>query len=249
MLKKNEFLNHKNKVIKKLDKYLEHLIAEDNSAYNKKADLISYWLDEFTQYLQWEETFTPSKLIRYSRGDVIRVNFGFNIGKEMGGLHYAVVIEKENHRNSHVVSVLPLSSTEGKKIYKDNVDLGTELYSKVSAQHLNLINQTNEMIEQLEKILSLIDEADLTNIKNEILKSEFENKLASIRASLSRLEYNEKEIKRMKKGSMVVMNQITTISKLRIYTPKKSEDFLYGIKLSASALDKINIKLKEIFIF
>ncbi len=48
---------------------------------------------------------------------------------------------------------------------------------------------------------------------------------------------------------MAVVNQITTVSKQRIYTPKRSEDFLYGISLSPAAMDKINEKIKELYIF
>lgn len=73
-------------------------------------------------------------------------------------------------------------------------------------------------------------------------KNELEKSLGIIRR-------NMKEFVKMKSGSMAVINQITTISKQRIYTPKRSEDFLYGISLSPAAMDKINIKLKELFIF
>ena len=66
---------------------------------------------------------------------------------------------------------------------------------------------------------------------------------------LTALEEHQKELERMKLGSMAVVNQITTVSKQRIYIPKKSTDFLYGITLSTSAMDKINEKLKKLYIF
>ena len=44
----------------------------------------------------------------------------------------------------------------------------------------------------------------------------------------------------MKNGSIALVNQITTISKLRIYDPKNSHDPLAGIKLSNEKLDKID---------
>lgn len=48
---------------------------------------------------------------------------------------------------------------------------------------------------------------------------------------------------------MAIVNQITTISKQRIYTPKRSEDFLDGISLSAPAMEKINEKIKSLYLF
>ena len=57
------------------------------------------------------------------------------------------------------------------------------------------------------------------------------------------------EIKQMKKGSIALVEQIATISKMRIHNPRNTNDTLYGVRLSDSSLDKINDKLKELFIF
>lgn len=74
-------------------------------------------------------------------------------------------------------------------------------------------------------------------------------KISDLENSISIIQRNKNEISRLKKGSMAIVNQVTTISKQRIYTPKRSEDFLYGISLSASAMNKINDRLKELYIF
>ena len=50
---------------------------------------------------------------------------------------------------------------------------------------------------------------------------------------------------RMKDGSIAKIEQITTISKQRIYTPRKNSDVLAGIKFSDAAMDKINEKIKN----
>ena len=78
---------------------------------------------------------------------------------------------------------------------------------------------------------------------------EIEEKIQKAEKSRAIIERNNQEIAKLKTGSMAVTNQITTVSKQRIYTPKRSEDFLYGISLSASAMDKINAKLKELYFF
>ena len=53
----------------------------------------------------------------------------------------------------------------------------------------------------------------------------------------------------MKEGSIAKVEQITTISKQRIYDPKKNADVLSGIRFSDAAMDKINEKIKELYIF
>ena len=88
---------------------------------------------------------------------------------------------------------------------------------------------------------------DLEAVKNE--QDNLERKIQELEKSISILNAHSKEISKMKLGSMAVINQIRTISKQRIYTPKKSEDFLYNVSLSAPAMDRINSKLKELFIF
>lgn len=59
------------------------------------------------------------------------------------------------------------------------------------------------------------------------------------------LKVYKKEINKLKTGTMAIMNQITTVSKQRIYVPKKSTDYLYGIKLSDSTMDKLTDKLSK----
>ena len=58
----------------------------------------------------------------------------------------------------------------------------------------------------------------------------------------------EKEISQMKNGSIALINQITTISKQRIYNPKSDVDVLAGIRLSNNSLDLIDEKIKRLFI-
>ena len=57
----------------------------------------------------------------------------------------------------------------------------------------------------------------------------------------------EKEISQMKNGSIALVNQITTISKQRIYNPKSDIDVLSGIKLSNNSLSLIDEKVKKLF--
>ena len=57
----------------------------------------------------------------------------------------------------------------------------------------------------------------------------------------------KKEISQMKNGSIALINQITTISKQRIYNPKSDVDVLADIKLSNNSLNLIDAKIKKLF--
>ena len=258
---KEDVIQNKKQAIRILNKLLESLINDSSEQHLKKANLISYWLKNFANYIEFEESFSPSRLIRYSRGNVIRANLGFNIGKEMGGLHYAIVLDNDNKRNADVITIIPLSSTDGRMVHERNVDLGTELFERVSIRQKNLLHAAQKELEDYLPIHNLFD-----SLTDAILKSDsqdisedlalidrqrvmLENKEKIVKRTISILESHSNEILKMKHGSMAVVNQIRTISKQRIYIPKKSEDFLYNISLSAAAMDKINSKIKELFIF
>ena len=52
----------------------------------------------------------------------------------------------------------------------------------------------------------------------------------------------------MKTGSIALVNQITTISKIRIYNPLHSNDVLGNVKVSNEILDAIDDKIRELYI-
>ena len=75
--------------------------------------------------------------------------------------------------------------------------------------------------------------------------ADLESKLDAAEATMNLLKVYKKEINKLKTGTMAIMNQVTTVSKQRIYVPKKSTDYLYGIKLSDSTMDKLTDKLSK----
>ena len=91
--------------------------------------------------------------MRYNRGNVLRVNFGFNVGKELGGLHLALVLDNDNKRNADVITVIPLSSTDGRAVHERSVDLGTELYKKINQLQKKQIASRQQFIQINIKIL------------------------------------------------------------------------------------------------
>ena len=81
---------------------------------------MAYWINDFSIYHDEEASFNISKSGVYSRGDVIKVNLGFNIGNELGGLHYCIVLNKYDNLKNGALNVIPLTSRKDNKKYKEH---------------------------------------------------------------------------------------------------------------------------------
>lgn len=224
---KSEAISHKNNALKRLDTSLNKHI--ELMEY-KKTHLLSYWFEDFSHYHDEETIFNPKSLKTFKRGDIVKVNLGFNIGREMGGLHYCVVINKNDNPYSGTLNIIPLSSAKEKKTYNKLtcLDLGDELFNLLSIK--------------LKKQQEIVN----SNVVIFNKEKELNDKTINIKTLVKDIDYLQKineEIERMKHGSIAYVHQITTISKQRIFkTP-----ILSGIKLSNSSLDLIDKKIIELF--
>lgn len=218
---------HKDSALQKLDSLLLNYIS--NPETMSKSDKLSYWIKDFCNLLKAEDTFKPNLLKSYSRGDILQVNLGYNIGNEEGGLHYCVVVDKHNSKKSGIITIIPLTSDKGKSLDFSEVSLGNEVYLSFKSKHDTL------MLELSKKINSFNDQTSSIEIQ-----SALEN--------LNFLKQMDKKMSKMKRGSIALVSQITTISKQRIYDPQKTSDLLSGMCISNSSLDLINNKMKQLYI-
>lgn len=274
---KEDVIRNKKDAIKSLNKMLEYFINDSSEKHLKKANLISYWIKDYARMISFEEKFDPTKNISYKRGNIVKLDFGFNIGSEYGGLHYGVVLDNKNARNSPVLTVIPLTSIKVKKeIHENSVDLGNEIYKSLKIKYdtisKNLKEEQEEIRDTIEAISILVDMAEDSIEeykkhensgagKDDLIKAEKSlsatDKLEKFwkekeQHNLEQQEYLDKigqEISRMKEGSVALVNQITTISKIRIFDPRNLKGVLAGISLSEKNMEKINNKIKELYIF
>lgn len=118
---------HKDKSLNRLDlSFLKHIELEEF----KKSDLLAYWINDFAVYHDEERYFDCAKSGIYSRGEIIKANLGYNIGNELGGLHYCIVLNKYDNTKNGTLNVIPLTSKKANKKYDvSTVSLGNELYT------------------------------------------------------------------------------------------------------------------------
>lgn len=224
----------------------------------KKADTLAFWLETFSDYLQRKKDFNYSSLPQYKRGSIISVNFGFNVGSEYGGLHYAVVISKHTEHISPVLTVIPLTSGTQEDTYKRDVYLGSELYDKLTKRYSDEESILLENLKNYNTALSVFSKitGDESNLPEE-LRQVAEEYLRTVKAEADKANerlrvlrsVEKRTIDRLKGGSIALMGQITTVSKIRIYKPKSKNDLMHNLKLSDGAMDKINLMLRELYIY
>ena len=215
-------------------------MVNDDDSY-KKAALLYYWLRDYQAYLKNETTFSPNFYPDFRRGSIVNVNLGFNLGAEMGGLHYAVVLRASNRRNPNIV-IAPLTSVkQGRNISHlrpTEVYIGEELFYKIQGKYTALKSSIpTEMKLISDTICKGLQEHDETI-----------HRLDDLSHKIDLLEKTMKKLQVLKHGSIVVMNQIRTISKMRISDPTDQYDILYGLKLSSRNLTLIDERLKTLYI-
>ena len=222
---KSEAIAHKDSALKRLDvSFNKHIELMEY----KKSNLLAYWIKDFSKYHDEEKTFTAKSLKIFKRGDIVKANLGFNIGNELGGLHYCVVINNNDNLYSGNLNVIPLSSVKEDKEYNKTtcVDLKDELYTLLSNKY------SYEMTSTLKNFKSVKEINELTS-----------DNVYKLSRKIALLKNFEKELEKMKHGSIAYIHQITTISKQRIFkTP-----ILSGIRISPQSLDLIDEKIDSLF--
>lgn len=241
--KRTDVEKQKRIAIKNFGLYLDSLVSGSASECSK-ADKLCYWIDDWTRFLKRETTFRPTSLRRYKRGEIIKVHLGFNIGSEEGGLHYAVVIDKDNKISDPTVRIIPLTSVKpGKDISNlpsGCIFLGNELFTSLMAKLTTTRRLISDKINEANKAL---DEYEMTGMP----LADVEAKISDLQMEMGLLQRMTDEISKMKKGSIALVNQITTISKIRIYDPKTNRDILSNVKLSNEKLDMIDDEIRNLF--
>lgn len=275
---KEDIIQNKKEAIKSLNNLLEFYINDPSAKHLKKANLMSFWIKDYVRLINFEEKFDPKKNISYKRGNVVKLNFGFNIGSEYGGLHYGVVLDNKNSHISPVLTVIPLTSVkDNKAVHNNSVFLGNEIYRSLKLKYdtisKSLRDEQEDIAATLKAFSELIDlyqKMTTEAFKFGLSTNESVQHLEKASKSLSdamqlhdvwleKSAHNEKEqeylnkigaeISQMKEGSIALVNQITTISKMRIYDPRNLRGVLAGISLSTESMEKINQKVKELYIF
>lgn len=212
----------------------------------KRAMLIAYWVKTYVKYIQREDSFSPESVYKLKRGSVVCVEFGYRIGRELGGRHYAVVLDANNSIHRNTVTVVPLGSLKAHSRDDEyNVLLEDGVYVPVHQKIDALIKDARAALQDALSMNATIDSAVAED--RVVLRTIQRQKRDSAEKLIEQANSWMEEISQLSSGSVAKVDQITTVSKMRISQPLKKTHPLYGVRLSAEDLDKIDAQLMKLY--
>lgn len=252
---KKEYSILKKEALTALSSYMDSLGENQGSK-------LAYWISDYVRFLKREPGFDPKKLIRYKRGAIVKVHLGYRVGSEEGGLHYAVVMDVDNKLSNPVATVIPLTSikpdTDLDYLHSSKVFLGDEIFVKLleelkEYQKQTLCLQEDILTQQKALLAQKVDQKDenyeMLSAKRRLQLESINIQIESMKERAARCKKMLQEVQKMKQGSIALVGQITTVSKLRIYDPLYPSDVLSNIRLSSDSLEKLDTKLKALYTY
>lgn len=109
----NEIAIKKNQ-IQKIDNGCQNYKDTYKTGYSKFSYL-GNWIEKESTIFKNETLNKNSNKPNFKRGEIIRVDFGINIGSELSNTHFAVVLNDDDNSSVDNITVLPLTSKPGYK--------------------------------------------------------------------------------------------------------------------------------------
>ena len=225
-----------------IQKNLSHKFSYLEEWLYKKSDKLLYEVDNFSRYKH-----------PFKRGEIVRVDFGVNLGGEFSQIHLAIVISKQDTKFDDLIAVIPLTSKEHEK---KTVSLGELVIGNLIA---NIHKELSETEKELKKIKSKTIRADelikriFANKNSNVPKdnsdeiaecsliiSENQKRLSELTNKGEKLEQIVKFYDTYKTVSHACYSQIKVISKSRISKPINEYDITNGTICSKEIMDIID---------
>lgn len=206
---------------KNIDTACENFKSISDNIVNSKFEHIDKWLNKKSKtFVKENTTSNTATYPRFDYGTILKVDFGINDGSEISGPHFAIALERYDSTKNPVITVLPLTS-QYKKYYLPLNELITDEFTKRLNAYLNIYLNKQENREKLKKegylpFDSSVHE-DMCNIK----------KMITYYSSYA-------------KSSYACINQITTISKKKIMSPKNRFDIIGRAKCGSKIMQVIS---------
>ncbi len=107
--------------IEKIENSCTNYIKAHNSKHIKFLKL-GNWLEKESSIFKSEAYNKISNKSNFKRGEIIKVDFGVNIGSELSNVHYAIVLNSDDNNSVDNITVLPITSKKGyKRLYLGNL--------------------------------------------------------------------------------------------------------------------------------
>ena len=187
----------------------------------------------------------------FPQGTLVYVDFGINYGSEFSSYHYAITLNKNDSKKDNTITVIPLTSKEGKQ----NIKLTTGISRGLASLTLDYLE---EQIKLNDKNMNKI-ESDLNKLEERERNGEpFTEDLHQLKTFYQKvlLERNiventkdrvKKYIKDFDKDTYIKIDAITTIDKNKIFKRKDNLDPLTKVRVNDDILKIIENGIKNLF--
>ena len=233
---------------KKLKDAYNNFKKISNNPINNKLEQLPNWLYKASNLLLRENKNEKGKILKLKRGSIIIVDFGVGIGSEISNPHFAIVLTKNDTPYNKTLTILPLSSKNTKYNYPLDKLIFNEFLKKFNQVRKELLIESSNARKELNKIpykeipMKIMKPNNLTDndIKNIEKYMEINEIYKELIIKKRKIEKVIQFYKKHKKNTYACINQITTISKERLYNPINEYDIVGTSKCSDEILDKID---------
>lgn len=170
------------------------------------------------------------KYQKYKRGAVVMVNFGTNIGYELSGNHFAIVLNKDDNNRNGLLTVIPLTS-KCKPQYLELNDSIYDLVLNAQNRYLIMLNDTQD--------------------KHSNHRKELQNKLSMVQDNLDKIkelmgeeDYLSKYKELLDKMFLEQNEYMDQIKQLSLITDQESKEIDSNMDKIYEVLDKYSEKNK-----
>lgn len=142
---------------------------EVNKSKQIKFNKLGDWLDKESTIYKKEISINKKTFKKLYRGQVIKVDFGINIGSELCYTHFAIVINDNDTIYNDNVTIVPITSKKG----NNRINIGKLLHKIYpNSTKYNLISYVNIL-----QIKTISKTRILQNNKNYICNNEIMDKI------------------------------------------------------------------------
>lgn len=253
----------------------KHLLDKANKKYKELYDTgkkrfknLPYHHRAESNWLEKEEKNQISSYYNeYKRGTIVFVEFGVNIGHELSGGHFAIVLNDNDNKRNSILNVIPLSSKNKKHYYSIDKTVFhnasnhlKQRFDELSNKYQEALKRREEVREDLKELEKEVSEAKGSENIDDEKVNELISKVSIMNDRVVELEEITKENDKNKnlienvylryskfdKNTYACYQSIQTISKLKIRRINKY-DPSGKMKVDNATLDKIDKKIVEYY--
>lgn len=178
-------------------------------------------------------------------GTLVFVDFGINFGSEFSAPHYAITLTKNDTKKNNTITVIPLTSKEGRSNFQLDESISKSLALKTAELGLVFSEEVQQVL--IDKLGELILTSALT--KTELSKELTEKVQEQLRNNQTIMEQSKKRLAKymsdLEKTTYAKIDGITTIDKAKIFKRQNALDPLGLVTIDYEQLKKINKKIIE----